>query len=586
MKLLSELKRRNVHRMAVLYAVVAWLIMQLAEVMLSLVELPAVTGEFVLILLAIGFPIALVFSWFFELTPEGLSLEKNVRSGESRADITGRRADFIIIALLCAAVIVFAYDKWWASSPPPQSIAVLPFVDMSPEGDQEYFADGLAEELISRLTEIDSLLVSGRASSFHFKDRDEDLKTIGEQLSVSHVLEGSVRKAGDELRITARLTDVSSGFQLWSDTYERGLEDIFAIQKEIAEAAATALSVRLSVGAPGAIEGGTDNIKAYEAFLAGNAAYQREELLRAIDHYEQATNLDPSFALAWERQANAYQQAFWDFGELGADRWLQRRDEAIARAVSAAPDSRQVLNSLAVIEVYRRNLVEARRLFDEIHSRDEAGVARYSVEYVDLLTKTGNTRQALWVAHQIERRDPLNPMLPNYLTQLYLSLGRLEDALETVERGYASAIPKRYLAISGVVVALTMDQPDEILKWLAEWHKWYPPVGPLKFPPPDWDRLFDDDHRPDWLYAAFEASRALDYHIVNWAAYYGEDELALKAMRRSLDPWAFWTPLTARLRTTDEFKQIVRQAGLVDYWKEYGWNDFCAPTDSEDFECH
>jgi len=457
---------------------------------------------------------------------------------------------------------------------------------LSPDGDQEYFADGLAEEFIARLTQLDGLLVSGRASSFYFKERNDDLESIGQRLSVSHVLEGSVRKADDELRITARLTDTMSGFQLWSDTYEGAVADVFAIQEQIAEAVATALSIKLSVGTLGAIEGGTNNVDAYDAYLAGNAAYQQDDILHAIRHYEQAVELDPGFAVAWAQMADACQQAFWDLGDSGADGWLLRRDKAISQAVRAAPESTQVLTSLAQFEIRRGNLQEAHRLFDHIHGRDDEGAAQFSIAYVDLLIKTGNVQQALWVARSIQRRDPMHPMLPNHISHLYLSLGRLEKALEVIERGYASVKPKRYLAIEGIVVALAMNEPDEIKKWVARWRRWYPPANRPRFLPAKLEGLFDDDHSPDWLRAAFEDSGGYDYHVINWAGYFGDDELVLEAMWRSFDLWAFWTPLTAQARTTDEFKMIVRDAGLVDYWQQYGWNDFCAPSGIEGFECH
>ncbi len=160
MGLISELRRRNVIRMAVLYAVAAWLIMQVAEVMMSLVGLPAWAGRATLALLAVGFPIALIFSWFYEITSEGISLEKDVDRSESITHVTGRRLDFIVISLLCAGLILFAYDKWWIGGPPEQSIAVLPFTNMSADPEQEYFSDGISEELLNLLAQIPELRIA------------------------------------------------------------------------------------------------------------------------------------------------------------------------------------------------------------------------------------------------------------------------------------------------------------------------------------------------------------------------------------------------------------------------------------------
>jgi TolB-like protein len=243
MKLLSELKRRNVFRMAVLYIVAAWLVMQVVGVLIDLGTLPPRFGPFVLPLLVVGFPIALALSWFYEITPEGIALDDDVERDESAARVHGRRADFIVIALLAAAVILFAYDKWWIGPPPEKSVAVLPFLNMSDDPDQGYFSDGISEELLNVLAKYPELKVAARQSSFVFKDKDLPIAEIGRQLNVAHVVEGSVRKSGNRLRITAQLINAEDGFNLWSDTFDRQLEDVFAIQDEIAREIGSALQI-------------------------------------------------------------------------------------------------------------------------------------------------------------------------------------------------------------------------------------------------------------------------------------------------------------------------------------------------------
>jgi TolB-like protein len=205
--------------MAVLYVVAAWLIMQVAGVLIDLGSLPEWIGPIVLPLLVIGFPIALILSWFYEITPEGISLEKNVEAAESITHVTGRRIDFIVIALLCAAVIVFAYDKWWVGPPPEKSIAVLAFENMSGDPDQEYLSDGISEELLNLLAKIPELDVRARSSAFSFKGKNVAIPTIAQQLNVAYVLEGSVRKAGSRVRITAQLIEASSDSHLWSESF-------------------------------------------------------------------------------------------------------------------------------------------------------------------------------------------------------------------------------------------------------------------------------------------------------------------------------------------------------------------------------
>ncbi len=207
MSLVSELRRRNVLRMAVLYAVAAWLIVQVAEVLIDLAKLPDWIGTTTLGLLAVGFPIALIFSWFYEITPQGISLEKDVDPQESITHVTGRRLEFIVISLLCAGLILFAYDKWWIGPPPEKSIAVLPFTNMSADPDQEYFSDGISEELLNVLAQFPGLRVAARTSSFQFKGQNEDIAKIADALNVAHILEGSVRKSGNKLRITTHVRE-------------------------------------------------------------------------------------------------------------------------------------------------------------------------------------------------------------------------------------------------------------------------------------------------------------------------------------------------------------------------------------------
>ncbi len=311
MSIVRELKRRNVFRMAVLYMVAAWLIMQVTEVLITLVPLPHWIGTTVVWLLAIGFPISLIFSWFYEITPEGISLEKDIDPEQSIAHVTGRRLDFLVISLLIAAVILFAYDKWWMSGPPEKSIAVLPFMNMSNDPEQEFFSDGISEEQLNVLAKIPGLRVVARSSSFQFKGENRDIIDIGQQLNVAHVLEGSVRRAGSQLRITAQLIDTRDGFHLWSETYDRELANIFAVQDEIATAIGNVLKVKLALVGGEAVQptvikaASTD---AYEAYLRGRESIHRrgrDNAEEAVRHLERSLRLDNNFAPAHAQLAIA-----------------------------------------------------------------------------------------------------------------------------------------------------------------------------------------------------------------------------------------------------------------------------------------
>ena len=309
MKLISELRRRNVIRMAAIYIVAAWGIMQVAEVMSGLANLPEWMGPTVLLMLAIGFPIALVFSWFYEITPEGIATDIDGTLGTVTGRQGSRLIDFVIIAFLCAAVILFAYDKWWISGPDDISIAVLPFENMSPEPDTEYFSDGISEELLNVLAQVRGLRVAARTSSFQFKGKDASIKDIGQSLNVSHVLEGSVRRVGNKVRITAQLIKVRDGFHLWSETYDRDLDDIFKVQDDIAGSIAQSLKLNLGAGArPAADAERIIDSAAYDLYLAGREAVHHrggDFLQKAVLNFEHSLRLDASFAPAHAQLAIA-----------------------------------------------------------------------------------------------------------------------------------------------------------------------------------------------------------------------------------------------------------------------------------------
>ncbi|MCJ7556227.1 MAG: tetratricopeptide repeat protein [Gammaproteobacteria bacterium] len=333
--LFSELKRRNLFRIATLYLVGGWIILQVADVLFGLLGVPGWSLRLVAALLALGFPVALVFAWVYEMTPEGLKPAQVVPPEQSITSTTGRKLNTVITVTLVVAVLLLIGDRVLqrdsntvpasagsvssetvaqpASSsdvPPKQSVAVLPFVDMSPAKDQEYFTDGLTENLLNGLAQVPGLQVAGRTSSFAFKGKNEDLRSVGEQLGVANILEGSVQKSGERIRITAQLVNADNGYHLWSQTFDRTLEDIFAVQDEIAAEVTKALKVALLGAEAQAAEShaAAPNSGAYTEYLKGRYAFKRNTLegaLEAIDHYQQALKLDPAMAPAWAGLAKA-----------------------------------------------------------------------------------------------------------------------------------------------------------------------------------------------------------------------------------------------------------------------------------------
>ena len=327
MSLFQELKRRNVFRVGIVYLGASWLLLQVTDLLVPILNLPETAKKLVFLLLLIGFIPALILAWAFELTPEGIKREKEVDRNQSITSRTGRKLDFAIIAILVIALGYFAWDKFaekgsekgsdpfshdpFSADPfsAEKSIAVLPFANMSSDPEQEYFSDGLAEELLNRLAQRDDLRVAARTSAFQFKGKNLDVSDIGKQLNVETVLEGSVRKSGNRLRITAQLIDVKDGFHLWSETYERELTDIFVIQDEIAAAIAGALELELGTAGGEQPAQLTSNLEAYNLYLQARflfAGRTEESMLQAIELFQQAVALDPKFSKAWSGLAVTY----------------------------------------------------------------------------------------------------------------------------------------------------------------------------------------------------------------------------------------------------------------------------------------
>ncbi len=329
MSFFAELKRRNVVRVGIAYTIVAWVLAQIAEFAFENFGAPEWVLKTVVVLLLLGLPLALFFAWAFEVTPQGVKREKDVDRSQSITQTTGRKLNFLIIGALVLALGYFVWERQTGieeidssgqvnvasneeiapGGPDIRSIAVLPFINMSSDREQEWFSDGLTEELLNALARTPDLLVAARTSSFKFKDSNEDIPTIAKALGVAHVLEGSVRRDRDRLRVTAQLIRASDGFHLWSQNYDRKPEDVIALQEEVAIEIAIALQTAMDPEALAKMaSSGTRSVPAYNAYLQG-LAYGISTLstgdayvfLSARDAFERAIELDPEFALAyWE----------------------------------------------------------------------------------------------------------------------------------------------------------------------------------------------------------------------------------------------------------------------------------------------
>ena len=460
MKLVSELRRRNVFRMAVLYVVAAWLIMQVVDVVKDLANLPDWIGPATLAVLAIGFPIAIVISWFYELTPEGVVSEKDVDHDTAIAHAAGRRVDFIVIALLSAAVILFAYDKWGKERLPEKSVAVLPFAVMTAGENDGYLADGLSEEILNSLAKTPDLLVAARTSSFAYKDTNQDVPTIATELGVAHVLEGSIRRGPDRLRVTAQLIRAEDGFHVWSETYDTTSTDIIEIQENIAVEIANALETVMDPEALAEMmRVGTRSVPAYEALLAGagvwteanNDIYLR---LEAQEWFEKAAALDPDFTRAydrlywhWKLQIPTNNIAYGISG-LSYDELVQKRDVALDNAIRSENDPGTRLKFLAMQADDNMNPELALRLIDEfLEQNPDAGTGRAFRQGV-LKTLQLQDRLDEIVEKGFGRGDMPDGRVQRFLGALEFSEN--SDLIRTVARETLERLGHRHTALYSV----------------------------------------------------------------------------------------------------------------------------------------
>jgi len=345
MSFFQELKRRNVFRVAVAYIIVAWLLLQVADTLAPALLLPDWFQSGVAFVLILGGPIAIIFAWAFEMTPEGVKRERDVDRTQSITHETGQKLNYTIIGLLVAAVAYFALDKFvfehdhevvetHAGEP---SIAVLPFANMSDDASNEFFADGITEELLNLLAKIPELEVTSRTSAFQFKDKEVDIPTIASQLGVDHVLEGSVRKSGVKVRITAQLIDAETDKHMWSETYDRQLDDIFAIQDEIARKVVDELHVTLLGEAPKSTQ--TDS-EAYALYLEGLHFLDLDGpdyWQRAKQLFEQVIEIDPNYAPAWYGRARVIREMA-NFGMMDLDEGTALARKLTEHALSLDPE--------------------------------------------------------------------------------------------------------------------------------------------------------------------------------------------------------------------------------------------------------
>jgi TolB-like protein len=447
LSLIAELKRRNVFRVGIAYLALGWIVTQVTTTVAPMLHLPEWVGPVVLWIGVIGFPFVVMFSWIYELTPEGLKRESEVARSGSITHHTARRLDYLIIGLLVAAIGLFAFHEFRpvgekrmtvvarttpgaapSAAGADRSVAVLPFVDMSAGKDQEYFADGISEELLNLLAKVPQLRVIARTSSFSFKGKEVDIAQIAQKLNVANVLEGSVRKSGDTLRITAQLIRASDSSHLWSQTYDRKMTDVFAVQDEIAAAVVEQLKITLLGSAPKAR---VTDPKAYALFLQArelSLQYSAAGFEQAIALYKQALAIDPSYAPAWDGVSFTYFGQM-DLGVLTIEQGLPLGRDAVNKALEHDPSFAPSYGHLALFEgLIARDYPAAARHLEQGLALDPTNLEVISVASA-VARRLGRLDLAIALGEYMIARDPVNTDAYDALGLAYRYKGRLDDSI-------------------------------------------------------------------------------------------------------------------------------------------------------------
>lgn len=601
-------------RVAGVYAVVGWLLIQIIVAVKAPLDLPGWTDTFFIVLVLAGFPIAMLFAWAFEMTPEGMKRTAAVSQGESIAAKTGSRLDFIIIgglALVGALIIgdrlmpetgIGAAGPQVAKGEASASVAVLPFIDLSPDGDQEFFSDGISEEILNVLVRIPKLKVAGRTSSFSFKGQNEDLREIGAALGVDHVLEGSVRKSGTKLRITAQLIRSNDGFHMWSETYDRELTDVFDIQDDIAKAVAGELALSLGLKSDESlIVDRTDDIEAYEKYLKARQLFLargRENLDAALLLLNEVTARDPDFAPAWALIGNTYvvYEAYQPGNPPDGD-WHQWRAIGLAaseRAITLDPGNAEAHMSRASLMVYSGDLIPGAEELDKAVdlAPDNAAVLDLAAQ---MLLALGYRQEARSLAQRAVESDPLVSIYRNTLGNAVAFSGASPDAPDPAEEAlkqyakvreinpdmiYGYTNPFRTLLIDG-----KFDEAEAMFQMAVD--RGLIPPDAMADVKSALSAARQGEAGAPALRALLAANPTLDGTI---AILLKDPDLTIAMMQPAWDAAYQSEPALFFLRPASiyqhpKWKAQVRKQGVLALWKSRGFPAWCKPVGKDDFAC-
>ncbi len=613
MSFFRELKRRNVFRVAILYLAVSWLLLQATDVLSSLLELPFWVGKLVVLLLVIGLPIALAASWLYELTPEGIKRDSALGTHDTNRNETASRLNRLTIAAAGLAILVIVADRMLPEQNSPRlvpnevvTVAVLPFVNVSAEADQEYFADGITEEVLNLLANVQGLRVTSRTSSFSFKGQAIDLRTIARKLGVSHVVEGSVRKAGNSVRVTAQLIDVESDAHIWSQTYEREVTNVFAIQSDVAGQIARVLATALSADELSLIGGRpTTSLAAWQSFVSARSIYQsrvsRDDIEKSMSLIDSAIEDDPLFARAHSlRAALLLARPVWNASEENAEAKLQSAFDAANYALDLAPALGEPYFVLAEIALQKGELETADQMFRQAIARAPNN-ADGRDWYGSFLLEAGYLDRAWSEKKRAAELDPLSPLISWQVAFAAVTVGRLEfvseftrkarengwpgwqpEAIEggaAMQRGqndlaeahYVKAFPDRAQKIADAFAAIRNRNIDAELRAVLD--------GLIAYGPPGGGRWHVEVNAGDLDAAYATAWSELDSSsLIAADGSGGPARLAIRWRGEPISP-DWWFPSAGEFRKDPRFAELMRSVGLLAFWEKHGWPDLCQPID-------
>jgi TolB-like protein/Flp pilus assembly protein TadD len=439
----AELKRRNVYKVAVAYAVVSWLLIQAASILLPTFDAPPWVMKVLVVLIVLGFPAALIFSWAFEITPEGIVRESEVESDESITRHTGRKivAVTIVLAVIATGLFVFQFIRARSTSSVAanpaattnKSIAVLPFDNLSRDPDNAYFCEGVQDEILTRLAKVADLKVISRTSTQRFKSAPNDLRDIARQLGVAHILEGSVQKASDQVRVNVQLVNALTDAHLWADTYDRKLTDIFGVETEIAKTVADTLQAKLSGSEQRAIAARpTENAEAHQLYLKGRFFWNKRtgnDLKKSIDYFEQAIAADPSYALAYAGLADGY--VLLPGYSAGTPREYYPKAKSASKKALELDDTLAEAHTTLAMAIWNFDFdfAQANKEFQRAIELNPNYATAHQQYGNNTLSALGRFDDAIREGRRALELDPLSSVINSDLGADYLYAGRYDEAI-------------------------------------------------------------------------------------------------------------------------------------------------------------